>query len=82
MIEELKKMIFDKLNQQTEIQDYQLNCQCLQNQILDLKELNIRLQRRAEKAEEDLKIALDEIAQNQVRIHALLKQLQDKNGGR
>lgn len=83
MIEELKKMICEKIKKEKE--DIKTNPDLvvdLNLQILNLKEDNVLLQRRAERAEENLKIALDEIAQNQIRINALLKQLQDKKGGR
>lgn len=83
MIEELKKMIYEKIKKEKE--DIKTNPDLvvdLNLQILNLKEDNVLLQRRAEHAEENLKIALDEIAQNQIRINALLQQLQDKKGGR
>jgi len=83
MIEELKKMIYEKIKKEKE--DIETNPDLvvdLNLQILNLKEDNVLLKRRAERAEENLKIALDEIAQNQIRINALLKQLQDKKGGR
>lgn len=82
MIEELKKMIYEKIKKEKE--DIKTNTDFidLNLQILKLKEDNVLLQRRAKHAEENLKIALDEIAQNQIRINALLRQLQDKKGGR
>ena len=84
MIEELKKMIYEKIKKEKE--DEKTNTDSIVDdlnlQILNLKEDNALLQRRVERAEENLKIALDEIAQNQIRINALLKQLQDKKGGR
>lgn len=84
MIEELKKMIYEKIKKEKE--DEKTNTDFIVDdlnlQILNLKEDNTLLQRRVERAEENLKIALDEIAQNQIRINALLKQLQDKKGGR
>ena len=84
MIEELKKMIYKKIKKEEEDIETNTNdvIDDLKLQVLNLKENNVLLQRRAERAEENLKIALDEIAQNQIRINALLKQLQDKKGGR
>ena len=84
MIEELKKMIYEKIKKEEEDIETNTNdvIDDLKLQVLNLKENNVLLQRRAERAEENLKIALDEIAQNQIRINALLKQLQDKKGGR